>query len=223
MDLRTIFSDILTVPFLCPPPLLSPAMPILAFDVPALADQAAHAAFGWICHQDPALLTSIDGAPLWLCPRCIGLHAGFLFAALLSVGMLQRRPLSARGIALLLAACCVTLAHWLLCRGGVLPPDTAWRLATGLASGAAGGLLFAEYRRRRFPAPRAGLMQRAVRLLVLAGVVTGAGIAAAGGLPRALNALLLFAVAANAAALATSFLFLLLPRPSIHHDVQPET
>ena len=42
--------------------------------------EACRILFGSFCHQDPSILMVVDGRLLELCPRCVGLHVGFLVA-----------------------------------------------------------------------------------------------------------------------------------------------
>jgi uncharacterized membrane protein len=105
--------------------------------------------FGMICHQDPPRLMNIDGKQLPLCPRCSGLHLGFLISFVV-VSMLVRDRILFKGKSnrlLLMVAVALTGVHWSLGQFGLAEPGAMSRLMTGLITGAALGITLQAYRR----------------------------------------------------------------------------
>jgi uncharacterized membrane protein len=111
--------------------------------------EASRILFGCLCHQDPSILLTIDGQLVYLCPRCIGLHLGFI-AAFMAASVWFRRGLvlSRRGTRLLLLLAVASLAFdWGVGgRLGLYTPTTYSRLLTGLACGSALAVLLVAYR-----------------------------------------------------------------------------
>ena len=111
--------------------------------------EASRVLFGCFCHQDPSLLLTIDGQLVHLCPRCIGLHLGFI-AAFVAASIWFRRVLvlSRMGTRLLLLLAVASLAFdWGVGgRLGLYTPTTHSRLFTGLACGSALPALLVAYR-----------------------------------------------------------------------------
>lgn len=126
-----------------------PSLISSTLQLPAVLEAATRALFGFLCHQNAESLFQIGGHSVWLCPRCIGIHGGFFLAA---AGVMVARlrfslPPAMRSAFLLLAS--GTAVHWMLSAEGIVSTNSAVRLITGVASGAAGGVLFSEYRLRR--------------------------------------------------------------------------
>jgi uncharacterized membrane protein len=109
------------------------------------------ALFGLICHQDPAILMRVEGREFLLCPRCIGLHVGFLSSfivmTLWTSGRIKIVPRTTR---LLLAMAIGSMAvDWGLGGHlGLFTPTSFSRLTTGLICGSALSVLLTSYRRR---------------------------------------------------------------------------
>lgn len=106
--------------------------------------------FGFLCHQDPATLMTVDGKEILLCPRCMGLHLGFLSSfILMALATCKRIKIIERAAQLVLGIAIGSMAiDWGL--GGCLglyDPTNFSRLATGLATGSALGVLAISYRR----------------------------------------------------------------------------
>ncbi len=104
--------------------------------------------FGLICHQDRSILFHIDGNPIPLCPRCIGMHLGFT-ALIIFYTLSNFKPprLGNRTSQILLSsAICFAGIHWLLGQLGLLEMDSISRLTTGFITGVAVSLLLYSYR-----------------------------------------------------------------------------
>jgi len=106
--------------------------------------------FGLICHQDFSILMKVDGREILLCPRCMGLHLGFLSSFIILALLTSNRiKIVARVTQLILAIAIGSMAiDWGL--GGYLglfTPTTFSRLATGLVCGTALSVLVTSYRR----------------------------------------------------------------------------
>ncbi|MCB9592564.1 MAG: DUF2085 domain-containing protein [Sandaracinaceae bacterium] len=112
-------------------------LPALLPDGPAAA--SARWVFSGLCHQEVARSFAIDGHPMAVCHRCAGIYAGLAVGALLALA-LRLDPGRKR---LWLGAAAPIAVQVLL--GWIWPALDLWwlRVATGLATGALGGLLLA--------------------------------------------------------------------------------
>jgi len=111
--------------------------------------EASRVLFGYFCHQDPSILLAIDGQLVCLCPRCIGLHLGFITAFIAASIWLRRGlVLSRMGTRLLLLLAVASLAFDWGIGGhlGLYVPTAHSRLLTGLACGSALAVLLVAYR-----------------------------------------------------------------------------
>ena len=68
--------------------LLALAAPWLAHSSPSAA-LAIRAFFSGLCHQDPARSFAVDGAPVAVCVRCLGIYIGVAAGAMLTGAMLS--------------------------------------------------------------------------------------------------------------------------------------
>jgi len=75
-------------------PLLAPSHPLIALLIRSF--------FSRLCHQDPGRSFVVDGSPIAVCVRCLGIYCGAAVASLLDMGKVPARRLLA--IALLLQA-----------------------------------------------------------------------------------------------------------------------
>lgn len=101
------------------------AAPLLAHALPPLS-YGLYAAFGWVCHQRPQRTWVLDGRPLAVCVRCLGIYMGALAGAV--AGLRFSR-------ALLYSALAVLAAEW-LAEATIWPGAPAGlRFSTGLLSG----------------------------------------------------------------------------------------
>ena len=106
------------------------------------------AVFGWLCHQDPTILNVIDGKPIWLCPRCSGLQLGLLFSFLAARFLpVQVRLAGRASVLIFVVAAAAMMTDWFAGQFGFYSPSSSSRLLTGLAVGAAAGILLVLYRR----------------------------------------------------------------------------
>lgn len=106
--------------------------------------------FGFLCHQDPGILMTVDGKEILLCPRCMGLHLGFSSSfILMALTISSRVKIIGRGAQLVFAMAIASMAiDWGLGgRFGLYAPTHLSRLATGLVTGSALGVLVISYRR----------------------------------------------------------------------------
>jgi uncharacterized membrane protein len=111
--------------------------------------EASRILFGCFCHQDPSILLTVDGQLVQFCPRCMGLHLGFVAAfAISSVWFRRGLVLSRMGTRLPLVLAIASLAFdWGVGgRLGLYAPTAYSRLLTGLACGSALAVLLAAYR-----------------------------------------------------------------------------
>lgn len=115
-----------------------------------MLEEAGRVVFGFMCHQDSSLLLAIDGRLLLLCPRCAGLHLGFLTTfTMTTIWFGSTSGLARRGVrVVLVAAVASLLLDWGIGgQMGLFTPSIQSRLLTGLACGSALAIVLAAYRR----------------------------------------------------------------------------
>jgi len=110
---------------------------------------------GLICHQDKTILISVQGHLLPLCPRCLGLHTGFMFTLLFPGLIIQKllrkeKPGTLLSILFIIS---ITGIHWLAGYLKLIEPDTLSRFLTGLLSGAGLGILL-KYIKHKYLQPQ---------------------------------------------------------------------
>jgi uncharacterized membrane protein len=181
-------------------------------------DEITRFIFGLICHQDPSILIKVGGREVLLCPRCMGLHLGFLSSFIVIALWTSDRIRVVRREALFAVAAAVgsMAIDWGV--GGYLgffAPSSFSRLATGLASGSALSLLAVSYRQGRAKPPQSFVLD-------LTGVQTTGLICFSLCLGLALvtlsnwvllSSVLLFAVIANASLVIHTVALILRSRP----------
>lgn len=114
-----------------------------------MLEEASRILFGCFCHQDPSILLTIEGELVCLCPRCIGLHLGFITAFIAASTWFRRGLVLSRvGTRLLLLLAVASLAFDWGIGGhlGLYVPTAHSRLLTGLACGSALAVLLVAYR-----------------------------------------------------------------------------
>jgi uncharacterized membrane protein len=112
---------------------LSPlAAPLLARSHPPIA-LLVRSFFSRLCHQDPARSFVVDGSPVAVCVRCLGIYCGAALAILLGMGKVPARRLLA--IALLLNLLDVATAA-LLWHGDLPLPRFLLGVLLGVGAGA---------------------------------------------------------------------------------------
>jgi uncharacterized membrane protein len=99
--------------------------------------------FSRLCHQDPMRSFMIEGSPVAVCVRCLGIYCGAALATLVGMGSTGARRLLA--IALLLNLIDVATAM-LLWHGNLPLPRFLLGLLLGVG---AGGVLFSPLSRSR--------------------------------------------------------------------------
>jgi uncharacterized membrane protein len=106
-------------------PLLAPSHPLIALLIRGF--------FSRLCHEDPGRSFMVQGSPIAVCVRCLGVYCGAALATLLSVGKAPASRLLA--IALVLNALDVATAslHW---HGNMPLPRFLLGLLLGLGTGA---------------------------------------------------------------------------------------
>jgi uncharacterized membrane protein len=135
--------------------------------------------FGLICHQDSSILFHIDGNPLPLCPRCIGMHLGFT-ALLIFYTLSNFKPLQIKNrtvqVLIYLAVCFAGL-HWTAGQLDLLQMDSISRLITGFITGAAVSLFLYSYRYQTLSISHRIYVQKRISLIrslviITAGIIT---------------------------------------------------
>jgi len=114
------------------------AAPLLAASHPLTA-LLIRSFFSRLCHQDPARSFVVEGSPVAVCVRCLGIYCGVALAVLLPLGKLPGRRLFAGALLLNLLDVASETLHWY----GNLPLP---RFLLGLALGVgAGAVLLSRY------------------------------------------------------------------------------
>jgi uncharacterized membrane protein len=91
---------------------LSPlAAPLLARSHPLFA-LLVRSFFSRLCHQDPARSFMVEGSPVAVCVRCLGIYCGAALATLLDMGEAPARRLLAIALLLNLLDVATVAIHW---------------------------------------------------------------------------------------------------------------
>jgi uncharacterized membrane protein len=115
-------------------PLLAPRHPLIALLIRGF--------FSRLCHQDPGRSFMVDGSPIAVCIRCLGIYCGAALGRLLGIDRIIARRLLAIALVLNLLDVATASLHW----NGSLPLP---RFLLGLALGVgAGAVLFSPLRSR---------------------------------------------------------------------------
>jgi uncharacterized membrane protein len=166
-------------------------------------EQVSQILFGAICHQDPSALLIVDGRALLLCPRCMGLHLGFLFTFVLLFICARGRTRPTRPTILLVitpavASMCI---DWFVGgKLGLFAPTSVSRLVTGLACGSGLAMLLVAYRgdsRRLAEARVVGLSVSRAALIAIISSSVGVALALTGSWVT-ITSILIVSVMANA-------------------------
>jgi uncharacterized membrane protein len=104
--------------------------------------------FSLICHQDHSTLMSVKEEAIPLCPRCMGLHIGFIISAfVLMISIKNRiRIYGSLSFIILIAGIGLIFMEWTLAQFTVYQSTILSRLLTGLVAGSIFGLLFTIYK-----------------------------------------------------------------------------
>ncbi len=112
-----------------------------------LLQSISNTVFGLTCHQDTSILIELNGRTLMLCPRCSGLHIGFMLAWLCNwfpggekTGL---KGSFTKWFAILSIS--FLFVEWLLAQNQVITSSTESRYLSGLFAGAACFLLVMVY------------------------------------------------------------------------------
>jgi uncharacterized membrane protein len=116
-------------------PLLAPSHPLMALGIRSF--------FSSLCHQDPGRSFMVDGSPIAVCVRCLGIYCGAAFATLLAVGKGSARPLLAVALVLNLLDVATASLHW---HGNLPLPRFLLGVLLGVGAGA---VLFSPLSRSR--------------------------------------------------------------------------
>jgi uncharacterized membrane protein len=114
-------------------PLLAPSHPFVALLIRGF--------FSRLCHQDPGRSFVVDGSPIAVCVRCLGIYCGAALGSLPGIGRVAARRLLAIALAINLLDVATASLHW----HGSLPLP---RFLLGLLLGVgAGAVIFSPLRR----------------------------------------------------------------------------
>jgi len=104
--------------------------------------------FSLICHQDAATLVELNGGTLMLCPRCAGLHIGFMFTLLSHLSFRRGNARFTGSFTKWFAIISISFlfAEWLLAQLGLSKSSHESRYLSGLFAGSACFLLLMAYR-----------------------------------------------------------------------------
>jgi uncharacterized membrane protein len=108
------------------------AAPLLAASHP-MATLLIRSFFSRLCHQDPARSFVLEGSPVAVCVRCLGIYCGAAAAALLPL----RKPLATQVLAVaLLLNLLDVVAGWMHWHGNLPLPRFFLGLLLGMGAGA---------------------------------------------------------------------------------------
>ena len=107
-------------------PLMAPSHPLIALLIRSF--------FSRLCHQDPTRCFLVQGSPVAVCVRCLGIYCGAALAALLGLGKAHARRLLVIALLLNLLDVAAGTLHW----HGNLP---LFRLLLGLLLGVGAGAM----------------------------------------------------------------------------------
>jgi len=112
---------------------LSPlAAPLLAVSHPLFA-VLIRSFFSRLCHQDPVRSFMVEGSPVAVCVRCLGIYCGAALASLLRMGKVPARRLLAMALLLNLLDVATATLHW---HGNLPLPRFLLGVLLGVGAGA---------------------------------------------------------------------------------------
>ncbi len=106
-------------------PLLAPSHPLIALLVRSF--------FSRLCHQDPARSFVVDGSPVAVCVRCLGIYFGAALAGLLGMGKVPARRLLTIALLLNVLDVATAVLHW---HGNLPLPRFLLGVLLGVGAGA---------------------------------------------------------------------------------------
>jgi uncharacterized membrane protein len=108
------------------------AAPLLAGSHPLTA-LLIRSFFSRLCHQNPARSFIVDGSPVAVCARCLGIYCGIALTALLRLGKVPGRRLLAAALLLNLLDVAGETLHWY---SNLPMPRFLLGMALGIGAGA---------------------------------------------------------------------------------------
>lgn len=104
--------------------------------------------FGLICHQDHSILLNVDGDFIPLCPRCMGLHLGFIISVIILMISIKNRIKISGSLSfiILITGLGLIVMEWAFAQFSTYQSTILSRLLTGLVAGSIFGLLFTLYK-----------------------------------------------------------------------------
>ena len=117
-------------------PLLAPSHPVIALLIRSF--------FSRLCHQDPGRSFVVDGSPIAVCVRCLGIYWGAALGGLLGIDRVIARRLLAIALVLNLLDVATASLHW----HGSLPLP---RFLLGLLLGVGASAVLISPLRSRLP------------------------------------------------------------------------
>ena len=106
-------------------PLMAPSHPLIALLIRSF--------FSRLCHQDPTRCFLVQGSPVAVCVRCLGVYCGAALAALLGLGKAHARRLLVIALLLNLLDVATGALHW---HGNLPLPRFLVGLLLGVGAGA---------------------------------------------------------------------------------------
>ncbi len=108
------------------------AAPLLAHSHP-LSALLIRSFFARLCHQDPARSFMVEGSPVAVCVRCLGIYCGAALASLVGMGKAPARRLLAIAMLLNLLDVASATLHW---HGSLPLPRFLLGVLLGIGAGA---------------------------------------------------------------------------------------
>ncbi len=108
------------------------AAPLLAHSHPLFA-LLIRSFFARLCHQDPARSFVVEGSPVAVCVRCLGIYCGAALASLVPVVKFRARGLLAIALVLNLLDVATAALHW---HGNLPLPRFLLGVLLGVGAGA---------------------------------------------------------------------------------------
>jgi uncharacterized membrane protein len=108
------------------------AAPLLAHNHPLFA-LLIRSFFARLCHQDPARSFMVEGSPVAVCVRCLGIYCGAALAGLVGMGKAPARRLLAIAMLLNLLDVATATLHW---HGSLPLPRFLLGVLLGVGAGA---------------------------------------------------------------------------------------
>ena len=135
--------------------------------------------FSHICHQDHSILINTEEGIIPLCPRCIGLHIGFIISYIvlrIAIGSQIKISRKLLSVFLFIGLGMMSL-EWILAHYSILQSSLLSRLLTGLIAGSNFGLLLVLYRNENtFSFKIPSVASRGVQVFILYLIISSLGL-----------------------------------------------